>query len=362
MIPVSKAFLPPREELNAYIDKIYESGVVTNNGPLVNLLEQRLKDFLGVKHLFLVGNATIGLQVALRALELPAGSEVINSAFSFVAAPSAIVSNSCVPVFADIKANTFCIDVNSVKKKLTEQTSAILPTHLFNSICELDKLAEMAKKHNLPIIYDAAHSFGIRYNGRSIFCYGDISVCSLHAFKVFGMGEGGFICTEHSHIAEKIYEARYFGLSKENQFSGVGYNAKNSELHAAMGLAGMPYIEELFADRQQKYFLYKRLLSEYDVRFQWIPDQLDSNYSYVAIVFKNGFIRERVEHDLMAKGISSKRYFAPALHQLPFYHSSDTLANAEELADCILCLPNYFGLEDRQIMHICEQVIHATRS
>lgn len=354
--PMYKPFLAPYKEVEKYIQKIYHSNIVTNNGPLVRELEEKLKEHLNVKHLFITGNATIGLQIAINALDIQ-NSEIINSAFSYVAAPSAIVSNNCRNIFADIDPDTFCINSNDIENKISSKTKAILPTHIFNTVCEVEKIKKIAEKNNLKVIYDAAHSFGINYKEQSIFNYGDISVCSLHAYKVLNMIEGGFIVTHDDDIAEKVFEARYFGADKGNlSFNRIGYNGKNSEMHAAIGLANLKYSSILMERRKEIYELYQTELKGYPLVWQKIDNKVQTNYSYLPIKFENEAILLQVQNDLIQKNIYCKRYFYPSLNENSFYGSCTSMPKSESLSSRILCFPLYYSLSDDEIKLICSLI------
>lgn len=353
-IPLSRTVLPDMEELQFYLNRIYASNQSTNNGPLVREFEGRLKDFLGVNHLFLTGNATIGLQIAMSVLDIP-GKEVLNSAFSYVAAPNAIISANAKPVFVDINPQTFCIQPTLLEQSINERTGAILPTHVFNTVCDVEQIDLIAKKYNIPVVYDAAHSFGIQIGAESIFNFGDISVCSLHALKIFNSVEGGFIVTKDDGIAERIYEARYFGANRLNTgFNRLGFNGKNSEVHAAFGLANMKLIPELFQGRSASFHLYKKLLEGFPLQWQQIRDDISSNYSYLPVAFDSADTRCKVESALSSENISFRRYFQPSLNKLSFFYDSHSMPNAESLAERILCLPLFFGIDDEQIHKVCQ--------
>ena len=245
IIPITKPFLPPLEEYQKYLEGIWKRQWLTNMGPLASELEMKLKEHLGLKHLLFVTNGTVALQMAIKALDLQ--GEIITTPFSFVATTSSIVWEGCTPVFADIDKDTLNIDATKIEAAITDKTTAILATHVYGNPCDVVAIEEIAKKHNLKVIYDGAHAFGVEVNGRSIFEYGDISICSLHATKLYHSGEGGLIVTKDSVLLKKIASMRNFGFAGSEAFSELGINGKNSEFHAAMGLANIPHIE---ADRK----------------------------------------------------------------------------------------------------------------
>src|SRR5690606_15435966 len=225
-------------------------------------LELRLKELLDVKHMILVNNGTIALQIAIKALNLR--GDVITTPFSFVATTSALVWEGCRPVFVDIDPNTLNIDPNKIEEAITSETSAILATHVYGNPCEIEKIQAIAEKHNLKVIYDAAHCFGTLYKGKSIFSYGDVSTLSLHATKVFHTIEGGAVFTSTPELLKKIAYMRNFGFSNVDEISELGINGKNSEFHAAMGLANLPYIESISLYRKELYDYYEERLQSFN--------------------------------------------------------------------------------------------------
>src|SRR5690554_5232433 len=248
MILVTKPFLPPQEEYQHYLNKIWQSGWLTNMGPLSVELEKRLAIHLKVKNLLFVTNGTIALQMAIKALELK--GEVITTPFSFVATTSSIVWEGCTPVFVDIDPNSLNIDANKIEAAITPNTSAILATHVYGNPCDVLAIEKIAKKHNLKVIYDGAHAFGVEVYGKSIFEYGDISICSLHATKLYHSIEGGLIITKDPELLRKLAFIRNFGFNGPEAFAELGINGKNSEFHAAMGLANFEYIDAIHKKRK----------------------------------------------------------------------------------------------------------------
>lgn len=243
MIPVTKPFLPKVEEYDDYLASIWERQWLTNNGPLVNELELRLKEYLQVNHLLYVANGTVALQIAIEALAL--SGEIITTPFSFVATTSSIVWQGCKPVFVDIDAKTLNIDPQKIEEAITPQTSAILATHVYGNPCDIDAIQEIADKYKLKVIYDAAHCFGTKYKNRSVFEYGDISTTSFHATKLFHSIEGGAVFTQCPELLKKMSQIRNFGYNGPNEFTVLGLNGKNSEFHAAMGLCNLKHINEI---------------------------------------------------------------------------------------------------------------------
>ncbi len=267
---ITKTYLPPIDEYIEYLKGIWDRTQLTNNGPLTRELEDRLKNVFQVKHVFFVSNGTIALQIAIKALELQ--GEILTTPFSHVATSSSIAWEGCRPVFVDIDPNTLCIDPNLLEESITEKTTAIMPVHVYGIPCAVGKIEKIAKKHNLKVLYDAAHTFGSSYNGKSLASYGDISATSFHATKLFHTVEGGAIFTNDDDLAQRISHMRYFGLEGPSSFWGLGINGNNSEFHAAMGLCVLPRIEELISKRKHICDLYDALLDNRGVSRPKLPE------------------------------------------------------------------------------------------
>jgi len=285
MINVTQTFLPPLEEYTAHLERIWKSKWLTNRGELVQELEVKLKNFLGVKHLLAVNNGTIALQIAIKALDLQ--GEIITTPFSYVATVSSIVWENCTPIFVDIDPTFLTIDETEIEASITERTSAILATHVYGNPCNVEKISEVAEKYNLKVIYDAAHCFGVKYKNESILNWGDVSTLSFHAAKLFHTGEGGGIVCRDEELAHKIFYHHNFGHRGEEEFWGLGVNAKISEINAAMGLALLPYIDEIVAKRKQICDLYDSQLENANVQKIKLREKTDWNYSYYPILFSS---------------------------------------------------------------------------
>lgn len=259
MIPVTIPFLPPISEYQELIKGIWQRNWLTNNGPLVNDLELKLKKHLGLKHLLYVSNGTIAIQIALKALGIT--KRVITSPFSYVATSSSLVWEGCTPVYVDIDPETFNIDATKIEAAIDERTEAILATHCFGNPCDIDMIEKVAKKNKLKVIYDAAHCFGTKYKGKSVFAYGDVSTTSFHATKLFHTIEGGAVITQDAELLKKMSYMRNFGHDGPEKFSGVGINGKNSEFHAAMGLVNINFLDSILERRKILSQNYDNLLS-----------------------------------------------------------------------------------------------------
>jgi dTDP-4-amino-4,6-dideoxygalactose transaminase len=346
MINVTKPFLPPYEEYNKYLEGIWERNWLTNNGPLVNDLELKLKDYLDVKHLLYLSNGTIALQIAIKVLELT--GEIITTPFSYVATTSSIVWENCKPVFADIDPLSLNIDPARIEERITEHTSAILATHVFGNPCDVEQIEKIAKKHGLRVIYDAAHAFGVTYKGKSVFEYGDVSTASFHATKIFHTIEGGAVMSNQSELIRKMAQLRNFGHKDTVSFDGIGINGKNSEFHAAMGLANLNHIDHLLAARKTQCELYDNATVTLRVQRPAILPGADWNYSYYPVIFESEEVLLKSVEALNGNMIYPRRYFYPSLSTLDYVDKYE-VPIAEDIAKRVLCLPLYHSLRKEDI-------------
>ena len=357
-ITVTKPFLPPYEEYTAYLDGVWEREWLTNNGPLVNELELKLKEYLKLDHLLFVGNGTIAIQFAIRAFELQ--GEIITTPFSYVATTSSIVWERCQPVMADICPQTLNIDPKKVEEAITDKTTAILATHVFGNPCDVDALAEIARKHNLKVIYDAAHAFGSTYKGHSLLSYGDISTCSFHATKIFHTIEGGAVTAPKAEIIKKVVTMRNFGHCSLTEFDGLGINGKNSEMHAAMGLCNLKYMQGILSRRRKLCEYYTKKLEGVPLQFQKIAPHTQYNYSYYPVIFESESDLLKVMDQLILNNVFPRRYFYPPLSKLP-YIKDQSAPIAEDVSRRILCLPLYHSLSETEIDMICRVIKRTMR-
>lgn len=276
IIPVTKPYLPKLQDYIKRLEGIWDRNQLTNNGPLVKELENRLENYLGVNHCILVTNGTMALHMAIQAFQLK--GEIITTPFSFVATTSSIVWEKCKPVFADIDKNSLNLDPSKIEEKITNRTSAILATHVYGNPCEIEQIETIAKKHQLKVIYDGAHGFGTKYKHRSLLSYGDVSTVSFHATKVFSTVEGGAIITHSESAAIKIQEMRNFGLNDMQSVDEPGTNAKNTELHAAFGLCVLDDIGEILTKRMEITKMYDEHLKDQHIDYQQIMPNTQYNY------------------------------------------------------------------------------------
>ena len=337
-INVTKTYLPPLKEYGKYLNRIWDANWVTNNGPLVVELEKKLKRSLGVKHLLLVSNGTIALQLAIRALGLK--KEIITTPFTYVASTSSIVWEGCKPKFADIDPASLCIDPAGVERAITPETEAVLPVHVYGNVCDVEGIGSIAGKHKLKVIYDASHAFGVTYRGESVMNYGDISTISFHATKIFHTVEGGAVITESDELAEALSYLRDFGHEGTEEFHGLGINGKLSEFHAAMGLCVLPTVKESVHRRKIICNLYAKLLQESLLRMPSLNANAKINYAYYPVIFPSETSMMKVRAKLNTMNIYPRRYFYPSLNTLK-YLDYERCPVSEDISRKILCLPLY---------------------
>lgn len=350
-INVTKAFLPPQEEYQEYLSQIWDKDHLTNQGPLLVDFEEKVSNHLGVNNLHFVANGTLALQVSLKALGITEG-EIITTPFSYVATASSILWERCTPVFVDINPETLCIDAEKIEAAITENTKAIMPVHVFGIPCDVEKIDSIAHDNNLKVIYDGAHAFGVQYKGKPLLSYGDISICSFHATKLFHTIEGGAIIVKDQQVSEKIELIKRFGHHGDDH-QMLGINAKASEFQAAMGLCNLRYIDELIQKRKTTSSLYDSLLGD---RFKKpiIAESITYNYGYYPIIIETEEKALQLIEDLAKHNIYPRRYFYPSLNTLPYIKDANPCPISEDISSRILCLPLYAYLEDEIVRKICE--------
>lgn len=355
MIPVTKPFLPPQEDYLALVEGIWKRQWLTNMGPLASELEMKLKEYLGVNHLLYVTNGTVALQMAIKALGLT--GEIITTPFSFVATTSSIVWEGCTPVFVDIDEKTLNIDASKIEAAITDKTQAILATHVYGNPCDVEVIDVIAKKHNLKVIYDGAHAFGVKIKGKSIFEYGDISTCSLHATKLYHSIEGGLVITKSADLLKKMSSIRNFGIAGFDSFDELGINGKNSEFHAAMGLINLKYIQDIHHQRQLISERYnEKLLNFKAFRPQWHPEASE-NFAYYPLVLESEEFLLKVKSLLDANEIFTRRYFYPSLANTLPYLEPENFEVTDEISKRVLCLPLYYDLTVEEVDLICRLML-----
>lgn len=343
MINITKTYLPDKEKYKKYIDEIYENCWVTNNGTLVQKLEKRLAEYLGVKNIVLVSNGTVALEIAYRTLGLK--GFVITTPFSFVATTSSLVTNQLLPIFADIEKNTFNINPKKIEKLITLNTSAILSVHVFGNACNVEKINKIASKYNLKVIYDAAHAFDVKYKEQSILNYGDISTLSFHATKLFHTIEGGALIINDDELVQKARYLINFGIKNQEEIPHLGTNAKMNEFEAAMGLCVLDDIEKIKNKRKSLIENYKKELKGL-VQFQEQNNNATENYSYFPILFKSEKELLKIQKALNSEQIFPRRYFYPSLDTLEYIEPKQECKISRDISKRILCLPVYYDLEN----------------
>ncbi|HEX4382552.1 MAG TPA: DegT/DnrJ/EryC1/StrS family aminotransferase [Myxococcales bacterium] len=340
---VTRTYLPPLEEYVERLRGIWERNQVTNHGPLVLELEEKLRKRMGAKHVFFVANGTIALQVALKALAVT--GEVITTPFSYVASTSSIAWEGAVPVFADIDPRTLTIDVEQVERAINGRTRAVLATHVYGNPCDVLALEELCKRRGVKLIFDAAHAFDVRFAGRQLVTFGDVSALSFHATKLFHTIEGGAVVCDDDELAARIAYMRNFGHAGYEAFQGLGINGKNCELHAAMGLCLLPRVEEFIRERKALHAAYDLSMRGSLVVKPEIRAGADWNYSYYPILLPDEAALLRAREALNARKVFPRRYFYPALTSLP-YPPKARVPVAEDVARRALCLPLFSGLPE----------------
>jgi len=358
-INVTQPFLPPLEEYSIYLRQIWESKHITNKGPFHEELEEELCDYLGVKYISLCANGTLALLVAIKALELK--GEIITTPYSFVASAHSIMWNGSTPIFVDIESSTCNLDSEKIENAITDQTTAILPVHVYGNPCNIEKIQKIAERNGLKIIYDAAHAFGVKINGDSILNSGDLSVLSFHATKVFNTFEGGAIVSHTAEMKKKIDDLKNFGFQDQITVEGVGINGKMNEVQAAMGLLQLKYIDSAIDKRKKITEIYRNELDGVSgISFFNNIEDVKHNYAYFPVFINEleyGMSRDEVFEKLIDENIFTRKYFHPLISQFSAYKSlpsaeSENLLVAEKMSREVLCLPIYPDLAHMDVNRI----------
>lgn len=357
MIQVTKSILPPLDEYISYMESIWQTGQLTNNGPLCRKLADNIASFLEVSDLELVSNGTLALQLAIKALDLK--GEIITTPYSYVATTNAILWEGCEPVFVDIEPKTLCIDPDLIEAAITQRTSAILATHVYGYPCDVIRIQEIADKHKIKVIYDAAHCFGVKLNNEPLLLHGDISILSFHATKLFHTAEGGAIVCEDQTILKRVSLMKKFGHIGEDQYLDIGINAKMSELHAAMGLCVLPKVDELIELRRACTEKYNQLLNKPGLQVMSVPENIQYNYTYYPVLFSSNKDMLTVRNNLLENNIMPRRYFYPSLNTLPYLDAKyrNSCPVSESVAQRVLALPLSHDLLLSEVERVAEIVI-----
>lgn len=354
---VTRPHLPPLADFLPYLETIWESGTLTNGGPMHQRLESALAEHLGVQHLALVANGTIGLITALQALKI--SGEVITTPYSFVATAHALLWNGIQPVFADIEPETFNLDPARVEAAITPRTTAIMPVHCYGTPCDVDALDDIARRHGLKVIYDAAHAFGVRHKGASVLEHGDFSVLSFHATKIFHTFEGGAIICPDAQAKRHVDHLKNFGFVDETTVVAPGINGKMSEINAAFGLLELQHFEAARSRRRAIATLYRQHLQGVPGITCAAGESAENNHSYFPILVGDAYPlrRDALYERLKAHQVFARRYFYPLISEFPMYRHlpsgvAENLPVAHRMAREILCLPIYPDLTDDDVAHV----------
>jgi dTDP-4-amino-4,6-dideoxygalactose transaminase len=360
---VTQPFMPPIEEFTEFLQQIWDNKIITNNGPFHQQLEKELCDYLGVKYISLFANGTLALVTALQALRI--SGEVITSPYSFVATSHSLWWNNIKPVFVDVEPDYCNLDPEKIESAITPQTTAIMPIHVYGNPCDVEAISKIAETYNLKVIYDAAHTFGVRMNGTSVLNFGDMSILSFHATKVYNTFEGGAIVCRDEKTKRHIDDLKNFGFRGETTVVAPGINAKMNEVQAAMGLLQLKYIDENIEKRQQIAQSYREQLKDLPgLRFLNDIPEVKHCYPYFPIFIDEteyGMSRDDLYDKLKCNNIYGRRYFYPLISDFPAYrglYSSkrDNLPVASKLADQVICLPIYPDLEIINVKAICNKL------
>jgi len=365
MIPVTKPYLPDRKTLDKYLDGIYERQWLTNNGQLVQELTKRLEEYLGVENLLLVANGTLALQIAYRALgvsgqDFESQPEAITTPFTFIATASSLKWDGVQPVFADIDPNTWCINPDNIEKAITPNTKAIVPVHVFGNACDVEAIEEIARRHDLKVIYDASHAFAVKYKGESLLKHGDAATLSFHATKLFHTGEGGAIIFKRKEDLERAKKMINFGITGPESIDELGINAKMNEMQAAMGLCVLDEMEVNLKARAEIWGRYERKLDE-AMQLQELKEKLVYNHAYFPVVLRNEEQAVQVVSALKESSIAARRYFYPSLVSVECLEANSDQPVTFDIARRIVCLPIYAGLPEvmqHKIVSVMTRVIN----
>lgn len=359
MIPVTKPYLPSRDKLDRYIDGIYERQWLTNNGPLVQELTQRLEKYLGVENLLLVSNGTLALQIAYRALGISGGdepAEAITTPFTFVATASSLKWEGVQPVFVDINADTWCLDPALIEAAITQRTRAIVPVHVFGNACDVEAIDEVARRQDLKVIYDAAHAFGVTYKGESLLNHGDAATLSFHATKLFHSIEGGAIVFKRKADLERARKMINFGITGPESIEELGVNAKMNELQAAMGLCVLDEMENIQRSRKARWENYNRRLKGRVIQQRW-EAKASNNHAYFPLVLHSESAVRKIMASLSEENIQARRYFFPSLETVDHLLSPEEMPVSQAVAKRVLCLPLYVDLDAEKVLKAVEPCI-----
>jgi len=363
MINVTRSSLPPIEEYIDEIKELWDSHWLTNMGDKHKELQAKLEEYLEIPNVVLYTNGHLALENIIAAMGLPKGSEVITTPFTFVSTTHAIVRNGLIPVFCDINKDDYTIDADKIEPLITDNTSAILPVHVYGNICDIEAIERIAGKHNLKVIYDAAHAFGVKYRGKSSAGFGDASMYSFHATKVFNTIEGGAVCFEDNSLIQILNDLKNFGIRGAESCDYIGGNAKMSEFQAAMGICNLRHLKEEILKRKKAAASYDDQLGGIDgIRLNPLKNDVEPNYAYYPVLFEEyKYTRDEIYNKLLENGICARKYFFPLTSDFECYRDLTYGGGyktpvAKYVSDNILTLPIYSDLDLAIVEKICELI------
>lgn len=362
-IYVTRSSMPSYEEYIEAIKPLWDTHWLTNMGKYHQQLEQELKEYLDVPELSLMVNGHMALELAIQSFDFPEGAEVITTPFTFISTTHAIVRNRLKPIFCDVKLEDGTIDETKIEDLITERTVAIVPVHVYGNVCNVEEIQRIADKYNLKVIYDAAHAFGVRYKGKGIGSYGDASVFSFHATKVFNTIEGGAVTFSEHKLYEKLYNLKNFGIRGEELVTDVGANAKLNEFCAIMGLCNLKHIDEVFTNRKQKYAYYQEKLQQIDgIKFFSKEQEATDNYAYFPIIIeeKCEMTRDELYDELRKNNIYARKYFYPITADQACFRNKYRnleLQNARKLSYQVLTIPFYEEITENEMERVVANIL-----
>ena len=352
--------MPEFDEYCNEIKDVWSSRWLTNHGKKVQELENKLIKFLGVKNIVLYTNGHLALEAAISFFNFPRGSEIITTPFTFISTTNSIIRCGMIPVFCDIKEEDYTLDPLKIEELITDKTVAIMPVHVYGNVCDVEMIDKIAKKHNLKVIYDAAHAFGVNYKGKNIASFGDASMFSFHATKVFHTIEGGALCFNDLSMKDPLEQQKDFGIVSEENCEYIGGNAKMNEFQASMGICNLRHINEYIASRKTVFEHYKKRLQNVPaIKTLAFRDDTNPNYAYFPIVFENQIIRDKVKSELAKQDIAARKYFYPTTNE--FNSTKNKFVGntpiAKSISERVLTLPLYSDLSIHDVDWICDIII-----
>lgn len=363
-ILVTRSSMPTYEEYCEEIKELWDSHWLTNMGVKHQQLQKELEQYLNVPHVTLYTNGHLALEGVIAAMELPQGGEVITTPFTFVSTTNAIVRNGLTPVFCDVNPVDYTMDVSKIEALITEKTVAIVPVHVYGNLCDVEGIAAIAEKHGLKVIYDAAHAFAVTYKGVSAACFGDASMFSFHATKVFNTIEGGCVCYGNDEWEQKLNDLKNFGLHGQEDGWYIGGNAKMNEFQAAMGICNLRHLDAEIAKRKAVVEHYRQRLSGVEgIKLSAIQEQVQSNYAYFPVVFDGyKYTRDEVFGMLQQQNITARKYFYPLTNDFTCYQGfasagAEKTPVAQHIAQRVLTLPLYADLSLADVDRICDIIL-----